>query len=146
MRKHTTEKMTWFNMLARCYNPKNPGYSKYGGRGIKVCDRWDTYDNFLTDMGTKPSEALSLDRINNDGDYSPENCKWSTVREQNNNTGMFSTNTSGIKGVSYSARDRTWRAYGHGNFGQIHLGTARNLFEAACLRKAWENNSLRGVI
>ena len=76
---------TWNSMKSRCYNPKNDSYYRYGGRGIQVCDRWlNSYENFLEDMGHKPDEC-SLDRINNDGNYDPTNCRWATIYEQANN-------------------------------------------------------------
>ena len=82
----TSEYHAWSNIKARCFNPNNPRYSDWGGRGIAVCDRWkNSFENFLADMGTKPSPKHSLDRIDNDGDYSDENCKWSTKAEQDNN-------------------------------------------------------------
>jgi len=82
----SSEYTTWDAMLARCRNPEYESYSHYGGRGIKVCDRWLTYENFLSDMGRKPSKQHSIDRIDNDGDYCPGNCRWATQSEQNRNT------------------------------------------------------------
>ena len=71
-------------MKRRCLDPKRNSYKSYGGRGIKVCDRWLKFDNFIDDMGERPDE-MTLDRINNDGNYEPANCKWSTAFEQCNN-------------------------------------------------------------
>ena len=81
----TPEYNAWVNMKARCLNPNHKAYSDYGGRGISVCDRWLNLENFLADMGSRPTAKHSLDRIDNNGDYSAENCKWSTKAEQSNN-------------------------------------------------------------
>ncbi len=74
----------WKSMLQRCEAPNNRGYSRYGGRGISVCERWHDFSNFLADMGERP-EGLTLDRINNDGNYEPGNCRWATIKEQSRN-------------------------------------------------------------
>lgn len=81
---HTPDYYGWYGMVYRCNNPKSTYYEGYGGRGIKVCDRWLKFENFLADMGKRPS-GLSLDRINNDGNYEPGNCRWATAKEQANN-------------------------------------------------------------
>lgn len=74
--------VAWDNMKQRCYNEKRPDFPNWGGRGIKVCDRWlESFDNFLSDMGPRP-EGLSIDRIDNDSDYEPNNCRWATWQEQ----------------------------------------------------------------
>ena len=74
----------WANLLTRCRNVHNRQYNDYGGRGISVCERWHSFENFLADMGEKP-EGFSIDRINNDGDYEPGNCRWASYRQQINN-------------------------------------------------------------
>lgn len=83
--KETAEYRAWAAMLSRCTNSNHRNYNDYGGRGITVCDRWRRYEDFLADMGRRPSERHSLDRINNEAGYSPENCRWATYEVQNNN-------------------------------------------------------------
>jgi len=85
-RSQTSEICAWKNLKERCLNKKDKGYENYGGRGIKICDRWMKFENFYADMGDRPSDKHSIDRINNDGNYEPSNCKWSTRTEQNSNT------------------------------------------------------------
>jgi len=75
---------TWEAMMNRCYNPNADWYHRYGGRGIKVCDEWHTFENFLKDMGERPLNK-TIDRIDNDKNYMLSNCKWSTPKEQSNN-------------------------------------------------------------
>lgn len=91
-RKHnmsrTNTYKSWAGMKERCYNRNSKWFHRYGGRGIIVCDRWlNSFENFLADMGEKPvASRISLERINNDGNYEPSNCKWATQKEQTNNT------------------------------------------------------------
>jgi hypothetical protein len=106
---------SWNHAKERCYNPKDNAYPNYGGRGITMCDRWlNSFHAFLEDMGEKP-EGLTLDRINNNGNYEPANCRWATQTEQANNrrsnvaVGDYKTMTEAANtiGLSYSAlKDR----------------------------------------
>ena len=84
--KHTKAYRAWKHLKARCYNEKVKEFHNYGGRGIKVCDRWlESFENFIADMG-HPQPHESIDRINNDGDYCPENCRWTDSKTQSRNT------------------------------------------------------------
>jgi hypothetical protein len=89
------EHAVWRTMISRCQNPKRSEFQYYGGRGISVCERWTLYENFIMDMGERPSPAHSLDRINNDGDYEPSNCRWATRSEQQKNKGTTRMYTNG---------------------------------------------------
>jgi hypothetical protein len=91
-KSHLTESRAYGNMIYRCHNENSEHYEEYGGRGIKVCDRWlygengkPGFDCFLEDMGAKPSPELTLDREDNDEGYTPDNCRWATRKTQANN-------------------------------------------------------------
>lgn len=109
----TRENKSWSTMIERCTNPKAKSYPDYGGRGITVCERWLSFENFFADMGPRP-EGSTLDRKENSLGYEPDNCKWSTAQEQQNNRRnsrryMFqgkpytSLELSEISGISYHA-------------------------------------------
>lgn len=128
--------IAYTNMKKRCYNQDYPYYHRYGGRGIKVCDRWlgkYGFKNFLADMGDRP-EGYQLDRIDNDGDYSPENCRWTDKYTQMGNT----SNTIYYPGVSYFKLRKKWRARIKINGKEHHLGLFPTLQGAIKARKAFD--------
>ncbi len=80
------EYAVWCMMKQRCGNPRNAKYARYGGRGIRVCERWaSSFEDFIADMGPRPSGEHSIDRVDNDGNYEPGNCRWATRTEQGHN-------------------------------------------------------------
>lgn len=81
----TPEHRAWMEMRRRCFKSTRPGWEYWGGRGISICERWAIFDNFIKDMGLKPSPYHSLDRIDNDKNYSPENCRWADRTTQSRN-------------------------------------------------------------
>lgn len=118
IKRNTTHLMTksseyksWYHMKERCGNENNKDYKHYGERGIKVCDDWEhSFENFLRDMGKKPSPKHSLDRIDVNGNYCKENCRWATVRIQTINIRLKSNNTSGYTGVFWDTSSKKWLA------------------------------------
>ena len=84
-KRRSSEYAIWVNMIARCTKETRPDYARYGGRGIKVCERWRAFENFYADMGPRPSPRHSLDRVDNDRNYEPGNVRWATATEQGRN-------------------------------------------------------------
>lgn len=110
----------WSGMMDRCYQENNPRFSGYGGRGITVCDRWQDFTCFYKDMGDKP-DGMSLERIDNDKGYSPDNCRWATSNEQQWNQRKQKGTTSSFLGVSKSHHGR-WAAQITAFGVKTHLG------------------------
>lgn len=134
----TKEHVAWINMRARCYNPKRCDYPRYGGRGMRVCDTWNSdFVNFLNDMGLAPSEHYSIDRIDVNGDYEPANCKWSTEHEQSINRRTFKNNSTGQTGVIKN-RNGKFEARINVNNKRIQLGVFSKIEEAIRVRKEAE--------
>lgn len=106
----TTTYISWRGMKSRCINKDDPDFHNYGGRGIKVCDRWlVSFENFLEDMGERP-KGMTLDRIDSDGNYEPSNCKWATNVEQQLNRRVRANSTSHYRGVCKPKGRNKWRA------------------------------------
>lgn len=100
---------TWFTMVRRCKDPRHKMWHRYGGRGIRVCDRWLSFENFCSDVGPRPSPTHTIDRIDNDGGYEPDNFRWATPREQARN--RSNTRTFERDGVTYKV-DAVAREHG----------------------------------
>lgn len=128
---------TWEGMLQRCNNPNSVGYLDYGGRGITVCKRWLSFEDFFTDMGERP-EGTSLDRIDVNGDYSPENCRWADASVQGFNQRKSTNNTSGRTGVSWNKQKLKWDAYIMKDRKKINLGRFEKKEDAILAREQGE--------
>jgi hypothetical protein len=98
----------WEGLINRTRNKANARYHRYGGRGIKVCDEWLKFENFYKDMGEPPTEEHQIDRIDNDGDYEPGNCRWVLPIQNAYNKGARTTTTSKYKGVYYDKSRNKW--------------------------------------
>ena len=129
----------YINMLRRCYGGDDKSYDDYEGRGITVCDRWlNSLEDFLADMGARPSPEHSIDRVDNDKGYSPDNCRWATKREQVINRRIPKNNTSGVKGVYWYKAGQKWRAQINIDGKQTSLGGFPNKDEAIAARRRAE--------
>lgn len=131
-----SEYAAWKNMLYRCNNKESNAYHNYGERGIKVCKRWnDSYENFIEDVGYMPTKKHTIDRIDNDGNYEPNNVKWSTRREQLMNRRVLKNNKSGKTGVFWERRGGHWVVNIGAEGKNYYLGSYKKFDEAVEVRK-----------
>jgi hypothetical protein len=137
-RGSSSEYNSWHQMKQRCLNPNDKRYADYGGRGIKICERWLDFNNFLEDMGKKPTPKHSIDRIDVDGDYEPSNCKWSDDYEQQRNIRVHRNNKLGVKGVHYDEQRKKYVAQLYANGKRRLMKRTDTLEEAIQARKEAE--------
>lgn len=134
----------WLNMRNRCNNPNYPGYANYGGKGITVHPRWDSFENFLEDMGEQPV-GLILDRRNNELGYSKENCRWVTpALSFQNRSQVFRNTPFGIKGVYWNKSKRYYVVVCIHNKIRVEILRTKDFFLACCARKSWEMKNVIG--
>lgn len=129
---------TWYGIKLRCFYKNHGAYKYYGGRGITLCDRWLDVAVFIADMGDKPTPQHTIDRIDNDGNYEPSNCKWSTRSEQNENKRGYGS--SKIKGVGWHKAAGKWRAFTRIDGRQKQIGTFSTEAEAESAYKEFIEN------
>ena len=131
---------SWEAMKARCNNPQNNRYRYYGAKGISYVSEWESFQNFLKDMGERPV-GTSLERKDGTKGYCKQNCCWATIEVQNRNRALHYNSSSGVKGVSWQASVGKWFASAklHGRSYALYSG--HDLFAAVCARKSWENKT-----
>ena len=132
----TNEYTIWGGMLDRCRRVNSKAYKNYGARGISVCQRWLSFENFYSDMGSRPTPLHSVDRVDNDGDYCPENCRWATAQTQARNS-RGRGGVTGVKGVfPYKETRYISKIWHDGKL--LHLGVFDDIESAAAARKSAE--------
>lgn len=131
---YTKEYNTWKAMRNRCNNPNYHAYHRYGGRGIKVCERWNDFNNFIEDMGPKPLIDAQIDRVDNDGHYTPHNCVWVTPKENCNNRKNYRSKSE-YTGVHFREQKQKYEVNICINRKVKYLGSFINLEDAVNARK-----------
>ena len=136
-RRRTQEYRAWESMRRRWLNPNSKDWPNYGGRGITVCARWEAFENFIEDLGFKPSPSHTLERINNDLGYSPENCRWGTRPDQSRNRRSTVLNSEAVKVIRHftSKRER----YGLGVILAGLYSVTPALISCVHLKKCWND-------
>lgn len=127
---------SWEAMKRRCLNKNQLSYSRYGGRGITICDRWMSFENFLADMGERPT-GMSIERKDNDKGYNANNCIWGTVEQQARNKGLRKNNQTGVIGI-YQRETGKFVASIRYAGRQLYLGQFNSLDEASKIRQQAE--------
>jgi hypothetical protein len=131
--KHSREYQAWANMKARCLNPTNKAYGYYGGRGITVCEEWNSsFERFLGDVGPRPGPAHSIDRIDNDRGYAPGNVVWATKAKQQQNTRGVRLNAEAVKVIRFFVL----RGKSYALLARIY-GTDQKTVRGAALGRTW---------
>lgn len=136
----TVEYTTWVDMIQRTCNVNNCNYKYYGARGITVCDRWkNSFGNFINDMGIRPSKKYSIERVDNNGNYEPINCRWATKLGQSHNRRTRSDNVSGYPGIWFDRTRGLWQAAIYENLKSVYVGRFNNLNDAIVARDKVSN-------
>jgi len=125
---------SWEAMKSRCYRKSYRYFHRYGGRGIVVCDEWKNNAVAFIEWSLKNgySDQLTLDRINNDGNYEPSNCRWVTRQENNLNRALPKNNKSGYRGISWNNTEKCWKACLQYNNKLHNIGNFKNINDAVC--------------
>lgn len=137
---------TYIGIKSRCYDSNHMYFDNYGGRGIKICDRWlgvDGFDNFINDIGMRPSRTHILGRIDKNGNYEPSNCRWTTPLNHGRGKHLAKNNTSGCTGVTWDGRNHQWKVVLRHNNISKYLGRYDDLDKAIDVRRSAEADLMR---